>query len=215
MQRLRVTFGRGEAIKYISHLDLMRLWERALRRAEIPLAYSEGFTPHPHLCLAAPLPVGVTSEGELLDVYLERQWPMAAFFKKLNPQLPPGIGLGRVEEVSLWQPSLQSLVRAAEYRVEVETERKPEAVLDAVRALLATSELPWQHQRDTGVRRYDLRALIQDLWVIGWSDSLCQLGMRLRTDNSASGRPEQIAAALGFDLPLRSIHRTKLLLVGR
>ena len=57
VQRLRVTFTRGEQVKYITHLDLMRFWERALRRAEIPVAYSEGFSPHPQLALAAPLAV--------------------------------------------------------------------------------------------------------------------------------------------------------------
>jgi radical SAM-linked protein len=61
MQRLRITFARGKELKYISHLDLMRLWQRALRRADIPLAYSQGFSPHPRLSIAAPLAIGVTS----------------------------------------------------------------------------------------------------------------------------------------------------------
>ncbi|PIW40369.1 MAG: hypothetical protein COW22_02130, partial [Chloroflexi bacterium CG15_BIG_FIL_POST_REV_8_21_14_020_46_15] len=73
MQRLRVRFGRGEEVKFIAHLDIVRFWERAFRRAEIPLAYSQGFTPHPRISLAAPLPVGVTSEFELMDVWL-KQW---------------------------------------------------------------------------------------------------------------------------------------------
>jgi radical SAM-linked protein len=72
MQRLRLKFGRGEDLKFLSHLDLMRLWERALRRAGLPLAYSEGFTPHPQIALAAPLLVGVTSDAELMDVSLSR-----------------------------------------------------------------------------------------------------------------------------------------------
>ena len=63
MQRLRATFSRGERTKYITHLDLMRFWERAFRRARVPIAHSEGFRPHPRFALAAPLPVGVTSDG--------------------------------------------------------------------------------------------------------------------------------------------------------
>ena len=78
MPRLRVRFGRGPEVKFISHLDVMRFWERAFRRARIPLAYSEGFSPHPRISLAAPLPVGVTSEAELMDVMVSRwispQW---------------------------------------------------------------------------------------------------------------------------------------------
>ena len=57
-------------MKYITHLDMMRFWERALRRADVPLAYSEGFSPHAQISLAAPLAVGTTSEAELMDVFL-------------------------------------------------------------------------------------------------------------------------------------------------
>jgi len=72
MQRLRIKFSRGEEIKYISHLDLMRCWERALKRADVPLMYSEGFSPHPRISLAAPLALGVTSEAELMDITVSR-----------------------------------------------------------------------------------------------------------------------------------------------
>ena len=70
MQRLRIKFRRGAEVKYISHLDIMRLWQRALNRAGIALAYSEGFHPHPKISLAVPLAVGVTSEAELMDIIL-------------------------------------------------------------------------------------------------------------------------------------------------
>ncbi|MCL4464985.1 MAG: TIGR03936 family radical SAM-associated protein, partial [Chloroflexi bacterium] len=75
VQRLRVSFSRGEAAKYVSHLDLARLWERALRRARLPVAYSAGFTPHARLAFAAPLAVGITASAELVDVYLSELVP--------------------------------------------------------------------------------------------------------------------------------------------
>jgi hypothetical protein len=78
--------------------------------------------------------------------------------------------------------------------------------------LLSLEHLPWQHQRDTGPRHYDLRALIEDLWLIGCQDAICTLGMRLRCDSGGSGRPEQVAAALGFPGYPKSIHRTRLIL---
>ena len=68
MQRLRIRFSRGEELKFISHLDIVRLWERALRRARVQLAYSEGFSPHPKISVAAPLSVGTTSDAELMDI---------------------------------------------------------------------------------------------------------------------------------------------------
>src|SRR3712207_3307448 len=110
-QRLRVTFARGDLLRYITHLDLMRAWERAIKRAGLPIAYSEGFTRHPQLALAAPLPVGATAEGELMDVFLEERTDPGEFQERLAVQTPPGLTIERVEEVALQLPSLQSLVR--------------------------------------------------------------------------------------------------------
>ena len=212
MQRLRLRFHRGEEIKFISHLDIMRLWERALRRAGIPLAYTEGFSPHPRLSLAAPLAVGVTSQGELMDIFGTRLVSPHWFTGAVSQQLPSGIEILEVHQIALSMPSLQSQVRYAEYEVEVETEKGREDIELALTSLLSAKSLPWQHQRDTGTRRYDLRALIDDLWLIEWHDRYCTMGMRLRCDNSGSGRPEQVAAALGFTGHPQSIQRTKLIL---
>ena len=212
MQRLRLTFSRGEEIKYISHLDLMRLWQRALRRADMPLVYSQGFSPHPRLSLAAPLAVGVTSGGELMDIFLERRVSPHFFIKAIKEQLPRGIDVSEVMEVGLGLPSLQSQVLSAEYRVVAETDRDLKEVEAAIRSMLASDRLPWQHARDKEVRKYDLRTLIEDLWVIEFNPPGYVIGMKLRCDSSGTGRPEQVLSALGFTEPPKSIHRTKLTL---
>lgn len=215
MQRLRITFSRGEEVKYISHLDVMRLWERALRRADIPMAYSQGFSPHPKISIAAPLPIGVTSDGELMDILIRKRVSPYYFIKAVGEQLPRGIGILRVEQVALTLPSLQSQIRQSEYRVEVATDKQVEEVETALRSFLSAKQLPWQHQRDTEVRYYDLRPLVDHLWLVGWHESGCTLGMRLRADSTATGRAEQVTAALGFSDRPRVIHRTKLILAGR
>lgn len=215
MQRLRIRLSRGQEIKFISHLDIMRLWERALRRAEIPLAYSEGFSPHPRISLAVPLAVGVTSEAELMDVFVAKLVSPHWFTTAVNQQLPPGIEILGVYQIALSMPSLQSQVRYAEYRVEMETEKGPKEIESALSALLSVEHLPWHHHRDTGRRSYDLRALIDDLWLVDWRHPYCTIGMRLRCDSGGSGRPEQVASALGFTHYPQSIHRTKLILEAR
>ena len=88
MQRLRIRFSRGEEIKYISHLDLIRLWQRALNRAGIPLTYSRGFNPHPQISMALALAMGVTSEAELMDIYVDKFISPHAFTTTITPQLP-------------------------------------------------------------------------------------------------------------------------------
>lgn len=212
MQRLRIRLSRGQEIKFISHLDIMRLWERALRRAQVALAYSEGFSPHPRISLAAPLPVGVTSEAELMDVFIARWVSPHWFTTAVGQQLPPGIEILGVYPVALTMPSLQSQVRYAEYKVEVETEKASEDIESAISALLSAEYLPWSHQRDTGRRSYDLRALIDDLWLVEPSHPCGTIGMRLRCDSGGSGRPEQVALALGFTGYPQSVHRTRLIL---
>jgi len=212
MQRLRVRFCRGQEVKFISHLDIMRLWQRVLCRAGISLAYTEGFSPHPRISLAAPLSVGVTSEAELMDVFVARLVSPHFFIDAVSQQLPTGIEIRQVYQVAPTLPSLQSQIRYAEYTVGVEVEKGQEDVESALTSLLSLKELPWQHQRDTGTRFYDLRALIDDLWLVDWRQSYCTIGMRLRCDSSGSGRPEQVTSALGFTHYPQLMHRTKLIL---
>ncbi|MBI2853262.1 MAG: DUF2344 domain-containing protein [Chloroflexi bacterium] len=214
MQRLRVRFARGNEVKFISHLDIMRMWERTLRRAQIPLALSEGFNPHPRFSLAAPLPVSVTSEAELMDVFLTRWQSPQAFTAGVSQQLPPGFQILGVIAISPNMPSLQAQVRFAEYRVEAAAEKETSAAEEAISHLLSLESLPWHHRRDTGERNYDIRKLIDDLWLIGSCREVCTIGMRLRCDSAGSGRPEQVTAALGFSTYPMSVHRTKLIFEG-
>lgn len=212
MQRLRIKFSRGPEIKFISHLDIVRLWQRAFNRAGIEIAYSTGFTPHPRISLAAPLPLGVTSEAELMDIFCIKGVAPHFFISAVNQQLPPGMKADKVTPISFDLPSLQSQISQADYKVTVDPATGPQEIQAALDALLAKEHLPWQHQRDTGPHQYDLRVLIESLSVIEWRPQSGVLGMRLRCDSNGSGRPEQVAAALGFTHRPTSIHRTQLIL---
>ena len=206
-QRLRITFAKGEEIKYISHLDLMRLWERTLRRARAPLAYSSGFNPRPKIAFAAPLPVGFTSQGEVMDVVVERRVSPYNFAKSLAPHLPPGLELLSVEEVYSQLPSLQSQVRSAEYRVTVAWDGSREEMEGKLRGLLSAEQLLRQ-RRGKG---YDLRPLIEDLWVEEKEPEGWVLGMRLRAGDQGTGRPDEVLNALGLTEEPRAVRRERLL----
>lgn len=190
----------------------MRLWQRALRRAGMPVAYSQGFNSHPRISIAAPLAVSVTSDGELMDVFLTRNASLDFFARAVGEQLPQGIQIKGIRETWLKLPSLQSQLRFAEYRVEVESSESPESIESKIQSILQMESLPWQHARDKEIRSYDLRTLIEDLWLINQNEFGYALGMRLRNDSKGSGRPEQVALALGFPDTPRSIHRTMLIL---
>jgi len=202
-QRIRFTFSKGEEIRYISHLDMMRLWKRALRRANVPLAYSKGFNPQPKISIAAPLPVGFTGEGEVMDIVLERPVSLASLARSVKKQIPLGITLKEVREVYMALPSLQSQVRFAEYTV---SPLDDEEVQNRIEELLATEALP----RERRGKKYDLRPLIDDLRLEGSS-----LWMRLKHDAQGAGRPDEVLAALGLERAGKAIHRTRLIFASQ
>ena len=207
MHRLRITFTKGDPIKYSSHLDLARVWERTLRRAKVPLAYSGGFNPRPKLQLAAALPLGHTGETELLDVWLERPMPMEDLVRALAPVMPDGLTVKQVVQVPLKEPALQTQIVSAEYRVTVEWAEPSEQVEARIAQVLATEELP--HERRG--RRYNLRPLVERLWTEGTDKGAVVLGMQLAARAGATARPEAVLEALGMGTAFARYHRRQLM----
>ncbi|MDV2989040.1 MAG: TIGR03936 family radical SAM-associated protein [Dehalogenimonas sp.] len=212
MKKIRFRYSRGEELKYISHLDMMRLWPRVFRRAGLDMAYSEGFNAHPRLAVAAPLAVGWTSETELMEAWLENPPAASTVLGLVAARMPAGVTVEQAMFMPQESPSLQSLVRFAEYQVTLPLDRPAAQIGQAVDNLLELTTLEWSHQRDKTTRTYDLRAQIDDMYVVGTQDDAVTLFMRLKNDPSGSGRPEQMALALGFTAKPRSIHRTRLVL---
>ena len=117
-QRLRILYAKGEAIKFISHQDEFRLWERTLRRAGLPLLYKQGFNPQPFIQFASPLGVGFTGLAEPLDIVLSPPAPPDEVRARLAAKLPPGVTLHSLEEIPLKAPALQGLLIGADYTIE-------------------------------------------------------------------------------------------------
>ncbi len=115
--RIRFQFAKREAVKFISHLDLINTFIRAFRRAGVPVAYSHGFNPHPKLSLGSGLPVGTTSEAEFADVDLEASMESDDFILRSNAQLPEGIEILKAQEISLKERPLMAQISLASYIV--------------------------------------------------------------------------------------------------
>ncbi len=208
--RLRFTFSKEGWLIYSSHLDLMRVWERALRRAGAPLAYSGGFNPRPKLQMARALPLGHIGEAELIDVWLEKPVAQEPFTKSLVPVLPEGLRIKQVQEVQAGAPAMQTQVVATEYRVVVDWDEPAEAVAARVGGILAETELP--HQRRG--KRYDLRPLIDRLQVEEVSGGKVVLHMQLSARPGATARPEAVLDTLGLGDAFARYRRTRLILDG-
>lgn len=210
MQRLRVRYGRGEAARFISHLDMMRAWERVFRRASIPLDYTKGYTPHPRLAVASPLPVGFTSSGELMDIWVRKWLPPDAAYMSVTVQLPQGFTLETVEEVPETLGSLQSRVCAARYLCGACHPGGIDEARRSVYSFLESESYLYEYARGEQMRSVDLRPFVLSLDVAEGSDGLCAVGLRVRHGQSGSIRPDHLLKALGFVTPPEYVHRTEL-----
>jgi radical SAM-linked protein len=204
-QRLRVTYRQDDVFRYVGHLDLVRTWERALRRAGVPLAYSEGFNPQAKLQFASALPLGATSREEIVDVMLTDAVETQAFWEQVTAQLPAGLSLVRIEEAPLKTKALQGLLRTTEWQADVQTSIPPAELSRRVDTLLASETWPSSRQRKGRVRHYDLRPLVLALRYEGpVSGEWQRLAMTLRSEPAATGRPDAVLEALDLgDLSAR------------
>ena len=210
-QRLRVTFAKGSPLKYISHLDLTLAWVRALRRAGLALAYSKGFNPQARLQLAAALPVGYTSSGEVMDVLLDQPVLVERFMAGLRPVSPWGLTVVTVEEVDLKSPSLQSSLRQADYRVTVETSLDAAALKARVAVFLAADHWEQQRIRRRRTETVDVRPLAKDVRLESAHNRQAVLLVRLSAGAKGNLRPDVMLAALGLAGAHAQIERMRLL----
>ncbi len=209
--RLRLTFAKKAQIKYISHLDLALTWERALRRAQIPLAYSQGFNPQPKMQFASSLPLGTISRAEIVDVIITEPVEPTVAFEKIQGALPSGVELCSIEEAPLKTPALQSLLRQAEYWVTVETELSAEALAPRIETLLAADKIMQTRQRKKRAEEIDLRPWLYELYLKSVADGEVRLHMRLAAGQSGNLRPAEVLKALDLGDNWAEIERTRLI----
>jgi radical SAM-linked protein len=209
--RLRITFAKGPELKYISHLDLALAWERALRRAEVPLAYSQGHNPQAKIRLASGLPLGYTGAAEVMDIILTEAVSIDEFSARVQSRLPEGLKIVAVEEASTQTPSLQSALRQAVYRVSVETSLTADVLTGRIDALLAADHLIQQRNRKGQIETFDLRPLVSDVWLEATEGNNVVLLMRLSAGQHGNVRPDAVTAALGLGDAHAQIERVKLL----
>lgn len=209
-QRIRITFGKFGALRFVGHLDLAKTWERVLRRAQVPLEYTQGFNPRPRMQFAAALPVGVTSESELLDIWLaERlggQFP-DVWIERLAATSPAGLQIYSLVEVPIKDDALPTQVTSSEYVITpADPSLTPDDLAARAAALLARPTI----ERAGRKKAYDLRPLILDLSI----DPDGSLIARMKTGEKANGRPDELLDALGLELWQAHIHRRHLYLGG-
>ncbi|MEU7178548.1 TIGR03936 family radical SAM-associated protein [Streptomyces celluloflavus] len=177
MQRIRLRYTKRGRLRFTSHRDFQRAFERALRRAEVPMAYSAGFTPHPKVSYANAAPTGTGSEAEYLEIQLTARRDPAPLRELLNASLPDGLDV--TDAVEAHTSGLADRLQASVWEIRLDGVGT-ETAERAVAAFLAAEEVQVERRTKNGMRAFDTRAAVA----------------RLETVRSESDRPDGNACAI-------------------
>jgi radical SAM-linked protein len=193
--KIRVRFTKEGKVRYTSHRDLARIWERALRRARVPVAYSEGFSPRPRISFGLALPTGYASAGEYLDVSLSTDVAdLDAMVEPLTAALPLGIDVQVIAPLAQGADSLQEVVTSTTWLLEV-VDIDQAALGAAIDQVLGRDEIVVTRDRKGKTVTDDLRPAIIELIVRGMGERGALLEAELATA-TRSVRPGELVAAL-------------------
>jgi len=214
-QRIRVTYARGEALRFLSHQDEFRMWERALRRTLLPLAYKNGFNPQPHLQFAAPLGLGFSGLQERVDFRLESPFALAHVQARLTAAMPAGVDIHSLEEVELKAPALSSQLLGADYSLLVQAPQLRDGA-QRVTHFLDRTEIWRQRQRKKRNYRYNLRPLVHELTYAGQHPDGIHHEFHLRVQmlDGATGRPDEVLSELGLSAYAHLLQRNCIYFVS-
>lgn len=212
MKSVRLWFKKGGLAVYISHLDMNRCMTRAVRRAEIPLWYTEGFNPHPYMTFLMPLPLGQEGKREPLDIRIEQDMSFDEIKSKLNSVMPEGI-----EIVDVLDPvNKPNEIAAAEYEIKVEfaTEGEAEGFAAGAQSIIDGGILDAEKRSKRGIKTVNLCDMVRS-FSIEAKEKRCEIKTILAAGNSVNLNADLLLNALfaefAADYEQTSIIRTRLL----
>ena len=194
---VRIKFSKNGKVRFVSHRDVARLFERALRKLRLPVAYSEGFSPRPKLSFGLALSVSHESDAEYLDVELKELPDLEGLPEALTEALPDGITVIGVAALEQGSASLQQAIVSCTWRIEVVGAPEVE-VTAAVAEILSSPELPLERVRKGKTAVVDVRPAILAIEVEGPTQDGVQLVAQLATE-SVSLRPSEFVKVLGIE----------------
>jgi radical SAM family uncharacterized protein/radical SAM-linked protein len=195
--RMRVQYTKERALRFLSHLDMIRLVERAIRRAGLPIQYSGGFHPHPRIAFGPPLALGLTSRAEYMDVQFSRPL-IGDLGYRLQQELPEGMQIVDTRTIFRKTEALSAAINAADYRADISPMEETAGLRDTLEDLLHSDCLEVQRSTPKETRTIDISDRVMDLDLERTGEALFLL-MRLRTGAQGHVRPEEVLAlALGL-----------------
>jgi len=224
VNKIRARFSRGEEVKFIGHLDIMKVFERAIRRSSLPISYSKGFNPHPQIVFGLPLAVGVTSEAEYADFELAQEVETHEFIEKLNESLPEGI---RVTAASYknTKANIMASVAAADYELDIFMGEDINAaqVGEKINRLMEQDSITVLKESRDEAKEIDIKPLVLNVSVddikekpAGYEDykSAVKIVAGFKAGSAANLKPDLFVKALAehADIPVKTfrVHRKAL-----
>lgn len=213
LKRFRAKFIKGEEVKFLSHLDILRTFNRALRRSGIPVAYSQGYNPHPITSFALPLSVGVTSDGEFVDVDIIEDLSADEFVEIINKGLPEELRVVEAKEVDL-KSNIMSIISGAKYTVRV-CGKGLDDLREKVSSLFAQESIFIEKETKKGIKEADIKPDIRDLKVLNKNGEYVELYMYLSAGSQSNLKPDAVVKALekycGVEVDDTDVHRVELI----
>lgn len=203
--RVRVKFAKLENLRFIGHLDLQRLFERALNRTGLPLRYSQGFSPKIRINIASALPLGFISRAETLDFWLNAPVDLNEIRALLQDALPKDLKILDIQEIPNKAPSLQLSVKSSEYLITLPYNYAQDEIKTEIDALFANDAL-FVERRGKSI---DIKAMIIE-WSIFSDNNSTMLRLQMDSSATSNGRPDELLKLLGVDPADVIIERTKL-----
>lgn len=192
--RVILQYTKSERLKFISHLDLMRAFHRALRRAELPVAYSQGFSPHPKLSFASALPVGMSSEGEYADAIFSQVIAVSSIVERLNTALPQGLEIIGAAETGNSLASLNSLIGRSLY--EITTPLTHEDFLGTLQFFMDQPVILAVKQKKDEIKYLNIRPFIHEITLANDSNSSKKIRVLLDSGSKSNLKPQLLLESL-------------------
>lgn len=199
--KIRIKFRKTGIMKFIGHLDVMRYFQKAIRRADVEICYSGGFSPHQIMSFAAPLGVGITSNGEYVDIEVHSTGTTAEMLERLNAVMAEGFEIAEYKLLPDTAANAMSSVAAADYTLTFRPGYEPEeeSAEEWFKKLTAFFDQPQVmvlKKTKKGEKEMDLKPLIYDLGVIAGNDAAqAQLFMKISTGSASNIKPELLLDA--------------------
>ncbi|TGE39721.1 DUF2344 domain-containing protein [Desulfosporosinus fructosivorans] len=209
--RLRIAYTKVEDARYIAHLDLTRVFERAVRRAGIAMSYTEGFNQRPKISFGFALAVGTEGEREYVDIDIQRDLDLGEVLGRIQEQLPPGIRLLQGRALTQGAKPLMAVLNAASYRIRILMALPilPERLQEAVGDWLAREQVVYSRYTKKGPTDKDIRPWVKRLEGEIHGDEIV-FELEVEMGNSGSVRPEEVLASLreleNLPLDMEEIH---------